>query len=190
MCSHWHAWEFAASFSTPLFPSCVPSSQEKTEAERQRVFSKFEGLRLFLEDHARHLLAQLGDLERDIEKMQEENVTSLTKEISRLDTLIQEMEEKCQQPASKFLQVRGKGMEPGYHRWGPGYLLALGIAPWCSQTRAVLSSKAASSSAEVSVDVSPPKTPSLSFLFPLFPPGHQRHLEQVWGFLSFSSPHP
>uniref|UniRef100_A0A8B9NLK6 Zinc finger protein RFP-like n=1 Tax=Accipiter nisus TaxID=211598 RepID=A0A8B9NLK6_9AVES len=84
---------------------------EKTEAERQRVFSKFEGLRLFLEDHARHLLAQVGDLERDIEKMHEENITSLTKEISRLDTLIQEMEEKCQQPASKFLQVREKGME-------------------------------------------------------------------------------
>uniref|UniRef100_A0A8C0BB93 Uncharacterized protein n=1 Tax=Buteo japonicus TaxID=224669 RepID=A0A8C0BB93_9AVES len=79
--------------------------------ERQRVFSKFEGLRLFLEDHARHLLAQVGNLERDIEKMQEENITSLTKEISRLDTLIQEMEEKCQQPASKFLQVREKGME-------------------------------------------------------------------------------
>ncbi|KAF1496624.1 Zinc finger protein RFP, partial [Megadyptes antipodes antipodes] len=78
---------------------------EKTEAERQRVFSKFEGLRLFLEDHAHHLLAQLGDLERDIEKMQEENITSLTKEISHLDTLIQEMEEKCQQPASKFLQM-------------------------------------------------------------------------------------
>ncbi|KAF1426211.1 Zinc finger protein RFP, partial [Spheniscus humboldti] len=78
---------------------------DKTEAERQRVFSKFEGLRLFLEDHARHLLAQLGDLERDIEKMQEENITSLTKEISHLDTLIQEMEEKCQQPASKFLQM-------------------------------------------------------------------------------------
>ncbi|XP_009818382.2 zinc finger protein RFP [Gavia stellata] len=81
---------------------------EKTEAERQGVFSKFEGLRLFLEDHARHLLAQLGDLERDLEKTQEENITSLTKEISRLDTLIQEMEEKCQQPASKFLRdIRG-----------------------------------------------------------------------------------
>nr|XP_009500686.1 PREDICTED: tripartite motif-containing protein 7-like [Phalacrocorax carbo] len=81
---------------------------EKTEAERQGVFSKFEGLRLFLEDHARHLLAQLGELEKDIEKMQEENITSLTKEISRLDTLIQEMEEKCQQPARKFLQdIRG-----------------------------------------------------------------------------------
>ncbi|KAM6307036.1 E3 ubiquitin-protein ligase TRIM7-like [Podargus strigoides] len=81
---------------------------EKTGAERQRVLSKFEGLRLFLEDHAHHLLVQLGDLERDIEKRQEENVTALTKEISRLETSIQEMEEKCQQPARQFLQdIRG-----------------------------------------------------------------------------------
>ncbi|XP_062454593.1 zinc finger protein RFP-like [Rhea pennata] len=76
---------------------------EKTEAERQKILSEFEQLRLFLEDQARHLLAQLGQLDRDVEKMQEENITSLTKEISRLDTLIQEMEEKCQQPASEFL---------------------------------------------------------------------------------------
>uniref|UniRef100_A0A8B9BZQ9 Tripartite motif containing 10 n=1 Tax=Anser brachyrhynchus TaxID=132585 RepID=A0A8B9BZQ9_9AVES len=81
---------------------------EKTEAERQKVLSTFEGLRLFLEDQARHMLAQLVDLERAVEKMQEENITNLTKEISHLDTLIQEMEEKCQQPASKFLQdIRG-----------------------------------------------------------------------------------
>uniref|UniRef100_A0A8B9UAF0 Uncharacterized protein n=1 Tax=Anas zonorhyncha TaxID=75864 RepID=A0A8B9UAF0_9AVES len=87
--------------STPTF--CVPFSQEKTEAERQKVLSTFEGLRLFLEDQARHLLAQLAELERAVEKMQEENITNLTKEISHLDTLIQEMEEKCQEPASKFL---------------------------------------------------------------------------------------
>ncbi|XP_010018892.1 PREDICTED: tripartite motif-containing protein 15-like, partial [Nestor notabilis] len=81
---------------------------EKTTAEHQRVLSKSEGLRLFLEDYAQHLLAQLGNLERDIEKLQEENVTSLTKEISRLDSFIQEMEEKCQQPASEHLQdLRG-----------------------------------------------------------------------------------
>ncbi|NWX18570.1 TRI27 protein, partial [Aegotheles bennettii] len=78
---------------------------EKTEAERQRVLSKFEGLRLFLEDHAHHQLAQLGDLERDLEKTQEENLTNLTKEISRLDALIQEVEEKCQQPPTTFLQM-------------------------------------------------------------------------------------
>eukprot|EP00076_Gallus_gallus_P045996 XP_025011534.1 uncharacterized protein LOC430359 isoform X2 [Gallus gallus] len=77
---------------------------EKTSAERQKILGGFEGLRLFLEEQEHHLLAQLENMERDVEKTQEENVTILTKEISHLDTIIQEMEEKCQQPASKFLQ--------------------------------------------------------------------------------------
>ncbi|XP_009074609.1 PREDICTED: tripartite motif-containing protein 10-like [Acanthisitta chloris] len=77
---------------------------EKTEVERQRVLSQFQGFRLVLEDHACHLLAQLRDLEKDLEKMQEENITNLTKEISRLDTCIQDGEEKCQQPAKTFLE--------------------------------------------------------------------------------------
>uniref|UniRef100_A0A8C3JFY9 B30.2/SPRY domain-containing protein n=1 Tax=Calidris pygmaea TaxID=425635 RepID=A0A8C3JFY9_9CHAR len=72
-----------------------------------------EGLRFFLEDHARRLLAQLRDLEREVEKTQEDNLTSLTQEISRLDAFIQEMEEKCQQPASKFLEVRREGKGDG-----------------------------------------------------------------------------
>ncbi|NWW01002.1 TRIM7 ligase, partial [Oreocharis arfaki] len=86
---------------------------EKTEVERQRILSQFQGLRLSLEEHSRHLLARLGDLERDIGKVQEENVTSLTKEISRLDARIQELDEKCRQPARTFLQVtRDNGTEP------------------------------------------------------------------------------
>uniref|UniRef100_A0A803XVG1 Zinc finger protein RFP-like n=1 Tax=Meleagris gallopavo TaxID=9103 RepID=A0A803XVG1_MELGA len=78
--------------------------------ERQKVLGVFEGLRLFLEEQEHHLLAQLENTERDVEKTQEENVTILTKEISHLDAIIQEMEEKCQQPASNFLQVRRKSI--------------------------------------------------------------------------------
>ncbi|NWH91904.1 TRI27 protein, partial [Aegithalos caudatus] len=90
---------------------------EKTKAERQRILSQFQGLRLSLEELSRHLLARLGDLERDIGKVQEENVTSLTKEISRLDSRVQELEERCQQPSRTFLQVtRDIQMEPP----GPG----------------------------------------------------------------------
>uniref|UniRef100_G1MPQ5 Uncharacterized protein n=1 Tax=Meleagris gallopavo TaxID=9103 RepID=G1MPQ5_MELGA len=84
---------------------------EKTSTERQKVLGVFEGLRLFLEEQEHHLLAQLENTERDVEKTQEENVTILTKEISHLDAIIQEMEEKCQQPASNFLQVRRLGKE-------------------------------------------------------------------------------
>ncbi|NXO64322.1 TRIM7 ligase, partial [Phainopepla nitens] len=78
---------------------------EKTEAERQRILSQFQGLRLSLEELSHRLLARLGELESDIGKVQEENVTSLTKEISRMDTRVQELEEKCRQPARTFLQV-------------------------------------------------------------------------------------
>ncbi|NXB70938.1 TRIM7 ligase, partial [Donacobius atricapilla] len=78
---------------------------EKTKAERLRILSQFQGLRLSLEELSRHLLARLGDLESDIGRVQEENVTNLTQEISRLDTRVQELEEKCQQPARTFLQV-------------------------------------------------------------------------------------
>ncbi|NXS25852.1 TRI27 protein, partial [Pomatostomus ruficeps] len=86
---------------------------EKTEAERQRILSQFQGLRLSLEEHSRHLLARLRDLERDIGKAQEENATSLTQEISRLDSRVQELEEKCRQPDRTFLQVtRDNGTEP------------------------------------------------------------------------------
>uniref|UniRef100_A0A8C7EFH0 Zinc finger protein RFP-like n=1 Tax=Nothoprocta perdicaria TaxID=30464 RepID=A0A8C7EFH0_NOTPE len=90
---------------------------EKTEAERHQILSEFEQLRLFLEEQARCLLAQLGRLDRDIEKTHEEKVTSLTEEISRLDTVIQEMEEKCRQPAREFLQVRRSWVEEsGFQR--------------------------------------------------------------------------
>ncbi|XP_014749148.1 PREDICTED: zinc finger protein RFP-like [Sturnus vulgaris] len=77
---------------------------ENTEAERQRILAHFQGLRLSLEELSRHLLARLGHLQGHIGRVQEERVTSLTQEISRLDARVQELEEKCEQPARTFLQ--------------------------------------------------------------------------------------
>ncbi|KAM9120033.1 zinc finger protein RFP-like [Pangshura tecta] len=76
----------------------------KIEAERQKIVSEFEQLRQFLEEQERLLLAQLEDLDKEIVKLQDENVTKLSEEISRLSDLISEIEEKCQQPTSQFLQ--------------------------------------------------------------------------------------
>lgn len=69
------------------------------------MLSQFQGLRLSLEELSRHLLARLGHLQSDIATVQEENATSLTQEISRLDSRLQELEEKRRQPARTFLQV-------------------------------------------------------------------------------------
>ncbi|KAM9119662.1 uncharacterized protein ACDP82_015986 [Pangshura tecta] len=76
----------------------------KTEAEREKIVSQFKQLHQFLEKEEQLLLAQLGELEKEIVKLQDENITKLSVEISRLSELISEMEGKCQQPASEFLQ--------------------------------------------------------------------------------------
>ncbi|XP_039393211.1 zinc finger protein RFP-like [Mauremys reevesii] len=76
----------------------------KIEAERQKIVSEFEQLRQFLEEQERLLLARLEELDKEIVKLQDENVTKLSEEISRLSDLISEIEEKCQQPTSQFLQ--------------------------------------------------------------------------------------
>uniref|UniRef100_A0A7M4ETM2 Tripartite motif containing 10 n=1 Tax=Crocodylus porosus TaxID=8502 RepID=A0A7M4ETM2_CROPO len=77
--------------------------QQKTEAERQKLVSEFRQLHQFLEEQERLQLDQLGELEKEIIRSQNEK---LSMEISRLSDLISEMERKCQQPASEFLQVR------------------------------------------------------------------------------------
>ncbi|XP_044837679.1 zinc finger protein RFP-like [Mauremys mutica] len=76
----------------------------KTEAEREKIVSQFKQLHQFLEEEERILLARLGELEKEIVKLQGENITKVSAEISRLSELISEMEGKCQQPASEFLQ--------------------------------------------------------------------------------------
>uniref|UniRef100_A0A8C8S4S0 Zinc finger protein RFP-like n=1 Tax=Pelusios castaneus TaxID=367368 RepID=A0A8C8S4S0_9SAUR len=79
-------------------------NQRKTQTERQKIVSEFQQLRQFLEEQERLLLAQLKNLDAEIVKIQNDNITELSVEISRLSELISEMEGKCQKPASEFLQ--------------------------------------------------------------------------------------
>uniref|UniRef100_A0A8D0HC93 Zinc finger protein RFP-like n=1 Tax=Sphenodon punctatus TaxID=8508 RepID=A0A8D0HC93_SPHPU len=82
-------------------------SQELLEAvgaERQKILSEFERLHQFLEEQQRLLLARLGELETEIGKRRGGEAARCSEEISRLDTLIREMEGQGQQPASQFLQ--------------------------------------------------------------------------------------
>ncbi|XP_053902626.1 zinc finger protein RFP-like [Malaclemys terrapin pileata] len=77
---------------------------KQTETVRQKIVSEFQELRQFLEEQERLLLAGLDKLDKEILKKQNENVTKLSKQISRLSELISEMEGKCQKPVSEFLQ--------------------------------------------------------------------------------------
>ncbi|XP_065421169.1 zinc finger protein RFP-like [Chrysemys picta bellii] len=77
---------------------------KQTETERRKIVSEFQQLRQFLEEQERLLLAQLEKLHEAIVKIQNKNVSKLSKQISHLSELISEMEGKCQKPASEFLQ--------------------------------------------------------------------------------------
>ncbi|XP_065421118.1 zinc finger protein RFP-like [Chrysemys picta bellii] len=88
-------------------------SQENTQTERQKIVSQFQQLRHFLEEQERLLLAQLDE---EIVRIQNENFSKFSEEISHLSELIGEMEGKCQMPASEFLQDIGSTLS----RWEKG----------------------------------------------------------------------
>ncbi|XP_039373531.1 zinc finger protein RFP-like [Mauremys reevesii] len=77
---------------------------KQTQTERQKIVSEFQQLQQFLEEQERLLLAQLEKLDEEIVRIQNENVSKLSKQISHLSELLNEMEGKCQKPASEFLQ--------------------------------------------------------------------------------------
>ncbi|XP_054831893.1 E3 ubiquitin-protein ligase TRIM7-like isoform X2 [Eublepharis macularius] len=74
------------------------------EIERQKVISEFEGLRQFLYEQEQLLLGQLDKMEKGITRRQNENITELSKEISLLNKLITDLEEKLQEPVLEFLK--------------------------------------------------------------------------------------
>uniref|UniRef100_A0A8C3HLZ0 Uncharacterized protein n=1 Tax=Chrysemys picta bellii TaxID=8478 RepID=A0A8C3HLZ0_CHRPI len=103
-----------AQLSEIATPHCVSCSVQQLlviggniqSIGRKKILSEFEKLHLFLEEKELLLLAQLEVLDKEILKRHDEFTTRLTQERSRLGTLISEMEGKCRQPASEFLQVR------------------------------------------------------------------------------------
>ncbi|XP_060094757.1 E3 ubiquitin-protein ligase TRIM39-like [Heteronotia binoei] len=77
---------------------------KKVEGEKQKILSKFEELQRFLKEQKEAILDQLDKLV----KKQEKIATRLSSEICVFDTLIHDVEEKCKQPASMFLQDVGE----------------------------------------------------------------------------------
>ncbi|XP_034613483.1 tripartite motif-containing protein 10-like [Trachemys scripta elegans] len=83
------------------------TSQEllkQLQTEKQIIVSEFQQLRQFLVEQEQLLLDQLEKLNQEIEKRRAEYVAKLSEEIASFSSLISEMEQKCQLPASEFLQ--------------------------------------------------------------------------------------
>nr|XP_006118469.1 zinc finger protein RFP-like [Pelodiscus sinensis] len=77
---------------------------QEVEAEKQKVVSEFKQLHLFLEKQEEHRLGQLRELDQEIKKRRDENATKFSTVLSCLGDLVCELEGKCQQPVSEFLQ--------------------------------------------------------------------------------------
>ncbi|XP_039357598.1 tripartite motif-containing protein 10-like [Mauremys reevesii] len=87
---------------------------KQIEKKRQQIVAEFQRLRQSLEEQERLLLAQLEKLDEEIERIQNQNVSKLSEQISHVSELISELKEKCQKPASEFLQdIRSTLCEKG-----------------------------------------------------------------------------
>ncbi|CAM5105210.1 unnamed protein product [Natator depressus] len=77
---------------------------KQLQTEKQKIVSEVQQLHQLLKEQEQLLLAQLEELNKEIEKRRAEYVAKLSEELSSFSHLISEMEQKCQLPASEFLQ--------------------------------------------------------------------------------------
>ncbi|XP_053235821.1 zinc finger protein RFP-like isoform X2 [Podarcis raffonei] len=75
-----------------------------TETERLKIVEKFRELRRFLKEQEKRLLNHMEEVEKEIAGRREEQLARLSRKLSSLERIIQEMEEKRQQPATELLQ--------------------------------------------------------------------------------------
>ncbi|XP_032998390.1 zinc finger protein RFP-like [Lacerta agilis] len=80
---------------------------KQIDAEREKMVAVFRRLHQFLEEQEKLLLAQMAEVEKEIAAKKEEHLARLSGELSSLESLILEMEEKLQEPASELLQDVG-----------------------------------------------------------------------------------
>nr|XP_034962968.1 E3 ubiquitin-protein ligase TRIM7-like [Zootoca vivipara] len=84
---------------------------KQTDAEREKTVAEFRQLQQFLEEQEKRILVQMAEVEKEIAAKREEHLARLTGELSSLDSLIWEMEEKLQEPASEILQDFGSFLQ-------------------------------------------------------------------------------
>ncbi|XP_015283666.1 PREDICTED: tripartite motif-containing protein 7-like [Gekko japonicus] len=87
--------------------SIVKESQDllkQTKGERQKTVTKFKQLHMFLYKQEKLLLAQMEEVEKEVARNRDQHLAEISEELSSLESLIREMEEKSQQPAGDLLQ--------------------------------------------------------------------------------------
>ncbi|XP_077187112.1 E3 ubiquitin-protein ligase TRIM39-like [Paroedura picta] len=85
----------------------VKESQDllkRTRGEQQITATKFRQLHLLLDEQEKLLLALMENVEKEVTTKRDQYLVELSEELSTLESLIREMEEKCEQPAGDLLQ--------------------------------------------------------------------------------------
>ncbi|XP_077187411.1 E3 ubiquitin-protein ligase TRIM39-like [Paroedura picta] len=77
---------------------------EQTGMEKKEIVAECRELHQFLEEREKRLLAQVEEVEEEIWREKDEHLERLSVELSSLENIIQEIEEKVHQPASELLQ--------------------------------------------------------------------------------------
>nr|XP_016847272.1 PREDICTED: zinc finger protein RFP-like [Anolis carolinensis] len=80
------------------------ADQDDVHIEKQKVEAEFNKIHEFLEKIERFLIIMLKKYDKEIVQKRDGAAKKLSEEIDSLDALITEVEDKCQQPASEFLQ--------------------------------------------------------------------------------------
>ncbi|XP_061475694.1 E3 ubiquitin-protein ligase TRIM7-like [Rhineura floridana] len=74
------------------------------KTERQKAVDAFRRLRQFIEEQEKRLLKEIEEVEKEIARTRKKHLGRVCRELSSLESIIQEMEEKRQQPAGELLQ--------------------------------------------------------------------------------------
>ncbi|XP_067321496.1 zinc finger protein RFP-like [Anolis sagrei] len=86
-----------------------------TQIQKEKAVAAFRHMCQFLEKQERNLLAKMEEVEKEIWAKREEHLVRISKELSSLSSLMQEIEKKHQQPASELLQDIGSFLQ-GYQK--------------------------------------------------------------------------
>ncbi|XP_077187173.1 tripartite motif-containing protein 10-like isoform X2 [Paroedura picta] len=77
---------------------------KRIESGKQKRVTEFRTLHQLLNEVEKDLLADIEEVEKEVARERDNHLARLSEELSSLESLIQEMEEKHQQPESELLQ--------------------------------------------------------------------------------------
>uniref|UniRef100_G1KK33 Zinc finger protein RFP-like n=1 Tax=Anolis carolinensis TaxID=28377 RepID=G1KK33_ANOCA len=87
----------------PFLSTCL--LQKQIEEKMEKTLQESTQVRQFLEEQEKHIQVQMEELKKQITRERDEHLVQLSQNVSSLESLIQEMKEKCQHPPVELLTM-------------------------------------------------------------------------------------